>query len=932
MKKLSLMGKMITVALIVALRGSTALSLVIALSGSTVVQAAEMIWTNGLANNVFTAGGNWVGGNAPGVNDLARIDLSGADRAIFSTVDGTHIFQRLRVGYTSGRTGQLDITGGYLRATQSTSEGTRVGAGGGTGTINQGGGTVEFGHLVDIGRFGSTGTYNLTGGLLDIWRSTAINGVQTSLQLGNGGGVGAMNITSGMVSARAGILLAGAQAVFSMVSTNIQDNAPVIISGKSGEGYWYQAAGSKLMATVRADHDAGLPTIEILKQDGTDSGGDVYFEQGAKLDFHFPTGWYGVWTVMKWDGELTNQGLQFIYNGGNVTNVWGTDRSGRTNALHIVRWNVADINQVRSFSTNSNDHFVMRPDRYVVDSRIGAGTNVFCWLRGTNTVWDFTGTTFFVNTNFYKIANAPMHTLVISGTNNTVTGLTVEDDTGGESLANFSFWRSVIKQTTHMVEVGGVGNILDRCTVIPKGSYPYGYGDMWGKGSDQFLPLKKKSAIRVSGKDVLVKHCTVRMFSFGHAIYLRGSRNAVISNCFVLGEIPVKTTDIRNEAGPNPVEAEYGSEFRLRNIHDPIYQDGTPYVTNHPASYNDLTSDVYIISKHEDGIRAYENGTEYGGSITNTTRDTAVYDCVVENMREGIKLSLGYGSNTIENSRVVGIDYCGFAAGHSGTIRRCIAENPYGLIFSTMEYSTVPGKNMNIDITIQNYYTNRISQTDVLARIAGSGHNIKIESGLDAPAPAKAGTIRIGGYEPPGWRTPYDSREFGGGNIQLTNYTRHAVSPAESGLTNVTVKSWVDFPGAAGVTKGIYTNLIPVVHSASVNPSSAPMTINGTLSGGANWWMSGSGDVNGFISYDLRALKEIGEIRIWWYGGHTNDYQYKVDVSDNGSNWSNTVPSKSSSFELQTRDSIGRKARYIRIQKTSVQDFRIREVDADIWD
>ena len=53
--------------------------LMIALMGSTVVPAAEIVWTNGLGTRVFTTGVNWIGGNAPGLNDLARIDLSGAD-------------------------------------------------------------------------------------------------------------------------------------------------------------------------------------------------------------------------------------------------------------------------------------------------------------------------------------------------------------------------------------------------------------------------------------------------------------------------------------------------------------------------------------------------------------------------------------------------------------------------------------------------------------------------------------------------------------------------------------------------------------------------------------------------------------------------------------------------------------------------------------
>ena len=311
---------------------SIAAALIIALTGSTVVHAATIVWTNGLADNVFTTGGNWIGNTAPGSGDLAQIDLSGANKAVFSAAQGTYEIQRAYVGTVSGRTGELDITGGNFRATVSSNQGTRIGAGGGTGTVNQSGGTAEFGHIVDLGRSGSTGTYNLSGGLLDIFRSTAINTVQTSLQLGDSGGNGTMNITGGELKTRAGVQLLGANAKFSVSGSD----ATAINIGEQGEGYWSQAVGAILEAQIDV---GGLTAISVNK--GTNGlGGNVVFASGALLDVAFLDGTQGgYWDVMTWEGTLTNNGLTFAP--GVDTDVWSfsfvdTDVSGTPDTLRIT--------------------------------------------------------------------------------------------------------------------------------------------------------------------------------------------------------------------------------------------------------------------------------------------------------------------------------------------------------------------------------------------------------------------------------------------------------------------------------------------------------------------------------------------------------------------------------------------------------------------
>lgn len=305
------------------------------LFSSGVVWGATVVWTNSLGSNVFTAGGNWIGNSAPGSGDLAQIDLAGGNRAVFGPADGTYEIQRAYVGTAgSGRTGQLDITGGHFRATVSSTQGTRIGAGNGTGIVNQSGGIAEFGHIIDIGRSGSTGTYNLSGGLLDIFRSTAINSVQTSLQLGDSGGSGTMTVTGGELKTRAGVQLLSSGAVFRVSGSGV---AAIHIGGQ-GEGFWSQASGATLRATV---DEGGLTGLSVNRS--TDNfGGNVVFSNGALLDVSFSdpqADRSGSWDVMKWTGSLTDNGLAFA-DGVDPT-VWSfsfvdTDSSGTPDTLRVT--------------------------------------------------------------------------------------------------------------------------------------------------------------------------------------------------------------------------------------------------------------------------------------------------------------------------------------------------------------------------------------------------------------------------------------------------------------------------------------------------------------------------------------------------------------------------------------------------------------------
>ena len=70
----------------------------------TQLHAGDVQWSNGAGNNAWNNPTNWTGGALPLSTDNPKINLAGANRAIFSS--GTSSYNLIRVG-DSGPAGEL---------------------------------------------------------------------------------------------------------------------------------------------------------------------------------------------------------------------------------------------------------------------------------------------------------------------------------------------------------------------------------------------------------------------------------------------------------------------------------------------------------------------------------------------------------------------------------------------------------------------------------------------------------------------------------------------------------------------------------------------------------------------------------------------------------------------------------------------------------
>ena len=189
--------------------------------------------------------------------------------------------------------------------------------------MKQEGGNVEL-NVAEIGRNSSTGLYHIHSGSFIIARGND----GASLFLGTdssktANGNGTFRISSGSFTTRTGVYLGSPSGGIGRFEVIGSYPSLIGIGSQSGiDGSWIQNAGSTL--SVRIDKTPqGVTPVFVDDVDDDDSGdGDVTFESGALLDVGFTAAFHngGTFTVMEWEGDVTDNGLQFAPTVD--TNIW----------------------------------------------------------------------------------------------------------------------------------------------------------------------------------------------------------------------------------------------------------------------------------------------------------------------------------------------------------------------------------------------------------------------------------------------------------------------------------------------------------------------------------------------------------------------------------------------------------------------------------
>lgn len=397
-------------------------------------------------------------------------------------------------------------------------------------------------------------------------------------------------------------------------------------------------------------------------------------------------------------------------------------------------------------------------------------TKVLLLFSGSNSVYDFTDVTIEIETKVLQsFGNFDVSELQITGNNNVLKNLTMLD--------NGSVYDAPTKRATNII-MDGKNNRIEGFHVTTKGSYPYGYGDAFGKGGKTVIKHRKHSACLVRGESNHLKNSSFIHRSYGHCLFMQGANNPKIEGCKIQGEVR-KTDAMLAEKG-----------------------------TGSPADKVDFMTvwgytlpSGYMLSTGEAGIRAYNGGETIinGKKYKRGTSNPTILNCTIKNMRTGVTIAHATGKKIVEGCVAIGCEN-GFSLG-SGTAVDCSADCTYGPVYSSTYGSD---KKYNADITILSSKEPYYNGSGCVAYIGGSNHTIRfhgsnepINEGLKIMVGGVKNNIRLlhGNF-------PHQN-DFNAKDIKLYNTSKYPVflSPKSSNIKGSSNGNVVDLGSRNNINK-----------------------------------------------------------------------------------------------------------------------------------
>ncbi|PNW28440.1 carbohydrate-binding protein [Formosa algae] len=279
---------------------------------------------------------------------------------------------------------------------------------------------------------------------------------------------------------------------------------------------------------------------------------------------------------------------------------------------------VNSLLDLRTAVVLSNQNIVLSPGDYNFEDLPSKYRNIS--FTGSNNTIDLTGV--YINVPVGSVSSTY---IILSGSNNTIIGGEIEDTyrSGITEITDFSAYNQDRENLAHglggdaVMSIIGENNLVDGLELTTRGSFPYGYGSMYGIGAENIFGLDKRCGILINGKGNTLDNVVLHHRAFGHGIFMQGNADeTVIKNTHVEGRVRLGA-ELYTETEP----------YDLPFLTDYLQ----PYVNNDPIDKTEMHSLC------EDGIRMYN----IPGSVT-------IEDCVVERMRGGIRLYLG-GKATVNN-------------------------------------------------------------------------------------------------------------------------------------------------------------------------------------------------------------------------------------------------------------------------------------------
>ncbi len=346
---------------------------------------------------------------------------------------------------------------------------------------------------------------------------------------------------------------------------------------------------------------------------------------------------------------------------------------------------INSIGELAEYASKSGNNVKMTPGVYkmrdyisgdVLKAKNAAKDFTYITFSGDDNTFDLSGVVFEVHTEIKSLLTRPtdVREIMVTGKRNTIKGyeLThIGDTPGGISLT-----------------VDGEGNTIEEVTFRLHGSYPYGYGDLFGKGRDKTISrLEKHCGFLIRGNKTTVKGCKLYIKAFGHGYFIQnGASDVTFIDCYVEGEVRA-TDDILAETSG----AAHDVEFKT-------------------VSYNRQGENVvtkgYMKVLCEDGFRTYNHDNS----------NIRFINCTAKHTRGGFELRTK-GGTYLENCTTIGCERAYWVSDNS-VVRGCKGDANYGpLLF-------VEGSNADVEISLVATQSDRI--VHAIATIHGDNNSVTI--------------------------------------------------------------------------------------------------------------------------------------------------------------------------------------------------------------
>ncbi len=304
-------------------------------------------------------------------------------------------------------------------------------------------------------------------------------------------------------------------------------------------------------------------------------------------------------------------------------------------------------------------------------------------FRGDDNRVSFDGTVIEIDTALYKkLPGGYVRCLIVEGKDNTLSGLSLRhvganQGSGGNTLS-----------------LAGERTTLEDATLHVYGSFPYGYGDLLGKGGPNLVPIRKQSGIQVLGSGSVLRRCRVFSRAFGHCFYIQQGGDIRLEDCYAEGVMRSTDDMLRDTSGP-------AFDLGFRSVYP--NRDGRHIIT--PG---------YMKSLVEDGFRTYGNA----GRVT-------LLNCTAINTRAGFEIGVRDESpqkSVLENCVARGCER-GFLIGSQTIVRRSRGDIAHGPLLYLRG-----GHDSDVDLELVG--DGPRSLVHAVATIAGENHRVRLSAQL----------------------------------------------------------------------------------------------------------------------------------------------------------------------------------------------------------